>query len=144
LNASAIGAEIEIDSYGTIKLKLRQTPQYRIVTIPNEPIIPLGKSREGCRTSSLNVHTSSQPIQQKNARPDPLKTPKIPNGSKGSKFSIEPYLREPNTEKTIIRVQLMTTRMKEIRVLSWIPKHPKIVQKKFTPTANPHRDNIPS
>ena len=49
----------------------------------SEPMMPIGRSRPGLRTSSAAVATVSKPMKEKKTMEAPEKTPDTPYGRKG-------------------------------------------------------------
>ena len=54
-----------------------------MVEMISEPMIPIGKSREGLRVSSATVDTASNPMYAKKTMAAPDCTPAQPFGRKG-------------------------------------------------------------
>ncbi|MCY1229791.1 hypothetical protein D3C72_1739190 [compost metagenome] len=72
---------------GTMPVMIAATTTYSTVHTASEPMMPIGRSRRGLRTSSAAEVTASKPMKAKNTSAAALKIPLKPNGANGSQLA---------------------------------------------------------
>ncbi|MNT16274.1 hypothetical protein D3C72_1513670 [compost metagenome] len=72
---------------GTMPVMMAATTTYSTVHTASEPMMPIGRSRRGLRTSSAAEVTASKPIKAKNTSAAALKMPAKPNGANGCQLA---------------------------------------------------------
>ena len=110
LNANANGASTSIELLGTMPVITSDIKAYSTATMPNDPMIPMGRSLPGSATSSAHVATVSKPTNEKKTTLAPARMPLIPFGANGVQLS-ESTARPPAiiTKPITAKLTIVTT-----------------------------------
>src|SRR5690606_24784877 len=96
---------------GTMPVMIAATLTYSTAQTASDPMMPIGRSRRGLRTSSAAEVTASKPMKAKNTSAAALNTPEAPKGANGCQLAGSTCQTPTAMNSSTTLVLMMTIRL---------------------------------